>query len=154
MIMMANDVRGLMGPKFSWHVSYNWGKPRKKLNQENWTDRGLNPGQLGERQRCYPSTTAAICFFPRGTHSGSPELFYFFLFVFIFVIFCIYCLFSFSYYTLYTDKKMKTNIHARSEIRNRKPSDQASGDKSCLYSLSHPDREFKSRNWLIWPFFF
>ena len=45
-----------------WHLSFpiicltveenpNWG---------NWPDQGSNPGQLGERQRCYPSTTAVV----------------------------------------------------------------------------------------------
>ena len=49
--MMANDIRGWLGPKFSWHVSYGWEKTRKKFNQENWPDRGSNPGSLCERQR-------------------------------------------------------------------------------------------------------
>ena len=30
MIMMANDIRGWMGPKFSWHSSYGWGKIPQK----------------------------------------------------------------------------------------------------------------------------
>ena len=32
----------------------------KNLNQEKWLDRGSNPGLLGERQRCYPWTTAVV----------------------------------------------------------------------------------------------
>ena len=35
-------------------------KRRKNLNQENWSDRGTNPGPLGERQRCNPSTRAVV----------------------------------------------------------------------------------------------
>ena len=34
--------------------------PRKRLNQENWPDQGLNLGQLGERQRFYPMNTAVV----------------------------------------------------------------------------------------------
>ena len=64
MIMIVNDIRGWLWSKFSWHLSYGWGKnPRKNLNQENWPDRGSNPGALGERQRCYPLTTAVVSFF-------------------------------------------------------------------------------------------
>ena len=33
---------------------------RKNLNQENRPDRGSNPGLLGERQRCYPLTSAVV----------------------------------------------------------------------------------------------
>ena len=33
---------------------------QKNLNQENWPERGSNPGPLGERQWCYPSTTAVV----------------------------------------------------------------------------------------------
>ena len=35
-------------------------KPGKILNQGNWPDRGSNLGPLGERQRCYPLTTALV----------------------------------------------------------------------------------------------
>ena len=55
--LMANDIQGLMAPKFSCHLSYSWGK---NLNQENWLDWGSNLGPLGERQRCYPLTTAVV----------------------------------------------------------------------------------------------
>ena len=59
--LMANDIRGLMAPKFPCHLSYTWGKNLgKNRNQENWPDRGSNPGPLGERQRCYRSTTAVV----------------------------------------------------------------------------------------------
>ena len=34
--------------------------PGKTFNQENWPDRGSYPGPLGERQRCYSSTTAVV----------------------------------------------------------------------------------------------
>ena len=34
--------------------------PGKNPNQGNWPDRGSNQGTLGERQRCYPSTTGAV----------------------------------------------------------------------------------------------
>ena len=36
--------------------------PGKNLNQENWSDRGSNPGPLGERQWCYPLTTVVVLF--------------------------------------------------------------------------------------------
>ena len=41
-----NDIRGTCGPKASRHLSYRWGKPRKKLTQETCPDRGSNPGPL------------------------------------------------------------------------------------------------------------
>ena len=40
--MMANDIWGWMGPTFSWHLAYSWGKTWKNLNQETWPDRGPN----------------------------------------------------------------------------------------------------------------
>ena len=42
-------------------------KPRKKLNQENWHDRGLNPGPLCERKLFYPSTTPVVSTLVIGT---------------------------------------------------------------------------------------
>ena len=53
--MISGDVWDLSLPDICLTVEE---KPRKNLNQENWSDRGSNPGPLGERQRCYPSTTA------------------------------------------------------------------------------------------------
>ena len=53
MIMMTNDSVSTS----SWHLSYSLGKYFK---QENGPDRGSNPGPLGERQRCYPSTTTVF----------------------------------------------------------------------------------------------
>ena len=50
----------MRGLKISQNLSYNWGKPPENLNQENWLVRGSNPGSLGERQRCYPSTRAVV----------------------------------------------------------------------------------------------
>ena len=35
-------------------------KKPKHLNQENWPNWGLNLGSLGERQRCYPPSTAVV----------------------------------------------------------------------------------------------
>ena len=52
--MMTNDIRGWMGPTFSWRLFYGWRKTPKKLNQGNWFDRRSKPGPLGERQWCYP----------------------------------------------------------------------------------------------------
>ena len=44
----------------SRYLSDSWGKTSKNLNQENWPDWGSNPGPLGERQRCYLSTTEVV----------------------------------------------------------------------------------------------
>ena len=52
-IMIANDIRGWMGPKFSWHLSYGWGKTPKNLTQETCPDRESNPGPLHDRCACY-----------------------------------------------------------------------------------------------------
>ena len=51
--MISGDGWGLGFPD----MSYGWGKNPEKLNQENWPDRGSNPGPLGERQRSYPLAT-------------------------------------------------------------------------------------------------
>ena len=67
MIMMANNIRGWVKPKFSWHLSYGWGKPLKNLNQ--WS----NPSPLGERQRCYPSTMAIVFTYRRCTSLISAQ---------------------------------------------------------------------------------
>ena len=55
--LMPNDIRELMTPKFFPSFVLQL---RKTPNQENWPERGSNPGPLGERQRCYPSTTAVV----------------------------------------------------------------------------------------------
>ena len=60
MIMMANDIRGWMGSKFSRYLFYSW---EKNLNQENWHDQGSNSGPLGERHRCYSSIIAVLTIF-------------------------------------------------------------------------------------------
>ena len=56
MIMMTNDIRGWMGPNYPDICLTVEKKFRKSLNQENWDNRESNPGPLGERQGCYPST--------------------------------------------------------------------------------------------------
>ena len=43
----TNDIRGLCGPKVSWHLSYRWAKTPKKPH------RGSNPGPLRDRRACY-----------------------------------------------------------------------------------------------------
>ena len=62
--MIASDIRGWMGPRFSWYLSYGWGKaPEKKFNQENWPNRGSNTGPLGERQRWHLSTISVVSYY-------------------------------------------------------------------------------------------
>ena len=57
MVIMANDIRGWMGPDICLTVEEN---PGQNLNQENLPDRESNPDPLTERQRCYPSTIAVV----------------------------------------------------------------------------------------------
>ena len=52
--------RGWLEPNFFWHFSYGWGKTPKKLQPGKLTRPGSIPGSLGERQRCYPYTTAVV----------------------------------------------------------------------------------------------
>ena len=55
--MISGDGWGLSFPNICLTVEE---KHRKSPNQENWPDRGSNPRPLGERQRCYPLTTAVV----------------------------------------------------------------------------------------------
>ena len=49
-----NNIRGSLGTKPSWHLSYRWGgKTRKNLTHETCLDRGSNPGKLSDRRACY-----------------------------------------------------------------------------------------------------
>ena len=54
---MANDIQGWMRPKFSWHLSYSWGKTPEKSQPAKLNWLGIDSGLLGERQRYYLSTT-------------------------------------------------------------------------------------------------
>ena len=38
---MGNDIRGLLGPKFSWHLSYGWGKIPWKTSTRKMTRPGI-----------------------------------------------------------------------------------------------------------------
>ena len=51
---------GIDGPKFSRHCLTVEENAGKNLNLENWPDQGSNPGPLGKRQRCYPSTRVVV----------------------------------------------------------------------------------------------
>ena len=55
--MISGDGCGLSFPEICLTVEENLGK---NLNQENRPDRGSDPGPLGEKQRCYPLTTAVV----------------------------------------------------------------------------------------------
>ena len=48
-----NDIRGPLGPKVSWHLSYRRGTPRKNLIQETCPDRESNSCPLRDRRSCY-----------------------------------------------------------------------------------------------------
>ena len=41
---MANDIRGWSGSKFSWHLSYGWGKTPEKPQPGKLTRPGIEPG--------------------------------------------------------------------------------------------------------------
>ena len=51
-----NDIRGLRGPKASWHSSYRWGKTPKKTSP-----RKLVPTGDRTRARCVTSAHATTC---------------------------------------------------------------------------------------------
>ena len=55
--MISGDGWGLSFPNICITVEE---KSWKNLNQENWPDQGSNPGLLGEKQRCYPSTKVVV----------------------------------------------------------------------------------------------
>ena len=61
---MANEI-----PTFVLKLRKN---PRKNLKQENWPYWGSNPGQLGESQWCYTSTTARHGFRGGGGEAEGP----------------------------------------------------------------------------------
>ena len=82
-----------------------------------------------------------ISFFLRDLLNSSILIYYFFI-LFIPMFLCLTFLFYFFSVSFYTHRHEHTNIHARGGIRTCNPSDQASGFRSCLYSLSHPDWQF------------
>ena len=51
--MIAKSFPGANVVQIAWHLSYSWGKPRKKPQLGNWPNRGSNPGSLHERQWHY-----------------------------------------------------------------------------------------------------
>ena len=61
MIRRPNDIRGLSGPKASWHYSYRWGIAPKNLTQETCLDQGSNQGPLRDRRACYHLSHSVRC---------------------------------------------------------------------------------------------
>ena len=49
-----NDIRGPWGPKASWHLSYWWGKPRKKPHPGNLSRPGIEPGPAAGQANMLP----------------------------------------------------------------------------------------------------
>ena len=49
-----NDIRGPWGPKVSWHLSYRWGKTRKKPHPGNLSTPGIEPGPAAWQARMLP----------------------------------------------------------------------------------------------------
>ena len=43
-IMMANDIRGWLGPMFYWHLSYGWGRMPEKTQLGKLTRAGIEAG--------------------------------------------------------------------------------------------------------------
>ena len=58
--MISGDGWGLNFPDICHSV--------EEKSQKNWSNRGTNPGSLGERQQCYSLTTAVVIFFDIGNH--------------------------------------------------------------------------------------
>ena len=63
--MISGNGCGLSFPNIYLTVEEN---SRKILNQENWPDCVSNTGSLGERQCCYPLTTAVVTCFAAADH--------------------------------------------------------------------------------------
>ena len=49
-----NDIRGPWEPKFSWHLSYRWGKTRKKPHLGNLSRPGIKLGPAAWQARMLP----------------------------------------------------------------------------------------------------
>ena len=49
-----NDIRGLSGPKSSWHLCYRWGKTPKKPHSGNLSRPGIEPGSAAWQAHVLP----------------------------------------------------------------------------------------------------
>ena len=54
MFMMANDIQGCLGPKFSWHLCYGWGKTPENPQPGKLTRPGIEPEIVGREETMLP----------------------------------------------------------------------------------------------------